>query len=157
LAPKRGLVISVMGSALCVGGLSSCLEEPVEAPLDTAIREDTDVETTDVKTELKYTPDWTGVLDLLDDRCAGCHGGPGADLKFPEALEADLASLEGRYVVPFSPESSTLWRVLSGELESGDFDAMPWGSGPLKERFVDHVRLWIEAGAPSPATAEDMQ
>ena len=106
------------------------------------------------KTELKYSVDWLGVLDLLDDRCAGCHGGPGADLKFPQLLEEDLASLNGDYVVPFDPAESTLWRVLSGELEAGDFDAMPWGQGPIKNRFVDHVRQWIEAGAPSPYTAD---
>jgi hypothetical protein len=145
-----------MGSVLIALGLG-CVEAPVAVPLDSGSLEDTDTETPDVKTELKYTADWQGVLDLLDDRCAGCHGGPGADLKFPEALEADLTSLEGQYVVPFSPESSTLWRVLSGDLESGDFAEMPWGSGPLKERFVDHVRLWIEAGALSPGSEGDLR
>ena len=144
-----------LSGVLWVWLLSACAggEAP---PTDTGTPPATTPPTTETpgeKTGLKYTEDWQGVLDLLDDRCAGCHGGPGADLKFPERLEDDLASAEGAYVVPYAPEASTLWRVLSGELESGDFAPMPWGSGPLKSRFVDHVRLWIEAGAPSPHTA----
>lgn len=126
-------------------------------PVDTAPTvTDTDTETTDKgpKTELKYTADWQGVLDLLDDRCAGCHAGPITDTPFPELFEADLESLEGEYIVPFDPDGSTLWRVLADELEPGDFASMPWVPGPLKERFIDHVRIWIEAGAPSPYTAE---
>ena len=139
---------------LAFAGCSSGDLAVVPADTDDGLVDTDPTDSKGPKTELKYTADWDGVLNLLDDRCSGCHAGPVNDVKFPELFEADLASLEGRYIVPFDPEGSTLWRVLADELEPGDYAAMPWVPGPLKERFVDHVRLWILDGAPSPYTAQ---
>ena len=53
----------------------------------------------------------------------------------------------GDYVVPFEPEDSYLWRVLSEEASEAGDQMMPM-TGYLPPEQVEFIREWIEAGAP---------
>jgi hypothetical protein len=92
-----------------------------------------------------YDPTCAGVAALVEDHCAECHSG--GVLVLPDAIFADAESGAGDLVVAGDPAASLLWRVLVGELDDGDLAAMPLGRGLLPLDSVDHVRVWIEAGA----------
>ena len=53
----------------------------------------------------------------------------------------------GDYVVPFEPEESYFWRVIS-ETEHEPGDQMMPMTGYLPARQVEFVKEWIELGAP---------
>ncbi|MDP2315821.1 MAG: putative metal-binding motif-containing protein [Pseudomonadota bacterium] len=92
--------------------------------------------------------DWTTVVALLDASCVSCHGpGAGSAVELPRDLLLDLAIAGGTYVVPFDPDASRLWRVLSGELADGDYGIMPEGTGQLANDQIAPVKAWIEGGA----------
>ena len=97
------------------------------------------------------------MVAFSDDACVSCHqvGGSAESIPLPLALQVDLTEQTERWVVPFDPEASLLWRTLTGELQDGDFGVMPLGSGPLDTPLVDHVRLWILDGAPFPPLLVD--
>jgi hypothetical protein len=95
-----------------------------------------------------YTPDWAGVIALMDDHCLSCHEPDGTNpIWFPDDIELDAANGTGFYVVAGSPDDSKLWRVLSGALGENDYADMPLGSGPLPLEQVLHVKWWIALGA----------
>jgi len=107
---------------------------------------------------LYYTADWDGITAFSADACESCHG-PGGTAEFmplPLVLQADLTMGSGLFVVPLDPAASRLWRVVSGELAEDDFAVMPQENGPLEHAYIDHVRLWIEAGAPFPPLPLDL-
>ncbi len=104
-----------------------------------------------------YTPDWDGVTEMVEDHCVVCHeaGGSAESLPLPGAIQGDLHFGSGALVVPFRADDSKLWRVIHGNVAPGDFGLMPIGS-PLADNQVDHVRMWIEDGAPYPALEVDL-
>lgn len=104
------------------------------------------------ETALRYTSDWEGVMALSDHRCGECHsaGGSAETMPFPLALQVDAITGAGLWVVPYDPDGSALWRVLTGDLAAGDFGVMPLLGVPLPYAEVGHVRAWIEAGAVVP-------
>jgi hypothetical protein len=103
-----------------------------------------------------YTPDWDGVNAFLSDECLACHEeGGDSTLRLPSALELDLYTGDGLLVVPFEPEESRLWRVISDTLSDNDAARMPLGTEPLPEETVAHVREWILDGAPWPGVLQD--
>ena len=116
-----------------------------------------DTDDTDPST-LKYTPDWDGVVAMADHSCVSCHiqGGTALGLPFPVAIQIDLDRGTGDLVVPFDPEGSTYWRVLIGELGPDDIADMPLDLPLLPMNEVDHIRLWILAGAPYPPLPRDL-
>ncbi len=94
------------------------------------------------------TADWSTVAALIDANCVSCHGpDSGSSVELPHAILLDLAIEGGTYVVPFDPDASKLWRALSGDLADGDYDVMPYGTGPLPDNQIAPVKAWIEAGA----------
>ena len=96
----------------------------------------------------RYTSDWEGVLQLIDERCRTCHQpGGGAHMMLPEALMDDLDNDLGVLVVPGDPDASMLWRLVADELWPGDWGIMPLGNLLPPEDTV-HLRVWINAGAP---------
>lgn len=98
--------------------------------------------------EVGYEPDWLGVQIFMVDHCTQCHPSI-AEPEWPEALEEDILSGEHDYVTPGSPEDSMIWRVISpAEQVPGDPPKMPQGTGPLPLPLTEHVREWIEMGAP---------
>lgn len=96
-----------------------------------------------------YTPDFAGVNALITDSCISCHGeGAGNDVVLPLDLQTDLENGTGIYVKPNDLQGSLFWRTISGDLETGDYGAMPLGSGPMEPYLIAHVKTWIENGAP---------
>ena len=91
----------------------------------------------------------------LDTHCVSCHASPHASppvqyTLLPYDLLRDVEGGGGELVMPFDPDASQLWRVLSGDLDPilDQWGVMPWGySDPLPSSQVDHVRVWIESGA----------
>lgn len=108
-----------------------------------------------------FTDDWEGVECLLDAHCISCHSeqhsNPPVVTVLPEDLYRDVLEGNGELVVPGDPAASKLWRVISGELGEGDvWGAMPWLAGEtLPPESIDHVKRWIEAGAPIPDGGEE--
>lgn len=95
---------------------------------------------------VEYENDWTGVSAFTYNTCRGCHPSV-AEPSWPEALEEDLLSEEGLYVVPGDPAASYFWRVLSdADREEGDL-RMP-ATGSLPPEQIEFIREWILAGAP---------
>lgn len=95
---------------------------------------------------VEYEPDWLGIQAFTYQNCRGCHPSI-AEPSWPEALEDDILSGEGVYVVPGDAQASWFWRVLSDEdRETGD-PIMP-ATGALPAEQIEFVREWIEAGAP---------
>lgn len=95
-----------------------------------------------------YDPTWFGVQVFMLDNCVSCHDGTISSVVFPDEIEADLQSHHGTYVVPYDPDGSLLWRMISGELQGDDPGVMPIGTGPLPDAEIEHVQEWILNGAP---------
>jgi hypothetical protein len=94
------------------------------------------------ETEGTYEPTWQGMLESMDDwGCTGCHSTQQPLL--PDAFVDDLDLGEGLYVVPFSPEDSTLWQVL---IFADGYVGMPLGA-QLPAEDITHVEQWILDGA----------
>ncbi len=112
-------------------------------------------------TENVYTPDWAGTQLLIEDHCVSCHATTEPIL--PDDLVPDIQNQVGEWVVAGDPEGSTLWRVMSGNLEAGDAGVMPLGTGPLPASATDPVAEWITncdpetfaGGSPPPSDAAD--
>ena len=93
--------------------------------------------------EGSYEPTWEGVLLSMDDfGCMGCHNTQVPLL--PDAILGDLEQGNEIYVVPFSPEESTLWQVL---IFADGYTGMPLGD-QLPAADIAHFEEWILAGAP---------
>ncbi|NCG18674.1 MAG: hypothetical protein GWP91_06655 [Rhodobacterales bacterium] len=105
---------------------------------------------------LIYTPDWDGITELSENHCQSCHapGGSADFMPLPEALALDLDAEAGRFVVPFEPDASKLWRVTGGVLADTDVGDMPLG-GRLAHSQIGHIELWILDGAPHPMVVQD--
>lgn len=96
---------------------------------------------------LGYEPTWLGMQVFMNDHCVECHPSV-TDPDWPEDLEADVLDGTELYVVPGIPEESLLWRIVSEEARrEGDPPLMPLGRR-LTPPEVEHVRVWIEDGAP---------
>lgn len=105
-----------------------------------------------------YTPDWEGVTCFMEVQCISCHSTthlePPVVHIFPDDVKEDLLHCQGSLVVPYSPEDSQLWRVISGELDH-DVDVwgvmpyvdVPGGGRPLPDSEIEHIREWILNGA----------
>ena len=94
------------------------------------------------ETEGLYEATWEGVERSMEDwGCTGCHSSQLPLL--PGAVTDDIAQESGLYVVPFSPEESTLWQVL---IFADGYVGMPLGA-PLPEEEIAHVEQWILDGA----------
>ena len=89
------------------------------------------------------------VLPVLARKCTHCHQGDAAQrgLRLSSAAEIRQGGLSGPAVVPGSPESSLLFKQVSGTPP-----AMPPAGDLLTEEEIDLLRTWIAAGAPGAAT-----
>jgi hypothetical protein len=96
--------------------------------------------------EPEYSVDWAGIEDMFADHCAACH--PGTNAWVLADLEADIQDDAGVYVVAGDAQGSQLWRMISNTRQDTDQPVMPLGSAGLLPAAREHVRLWIEAGAP---------
>ena len=137
--------------------LLACGPEPSPPVADSG---DTGVQTTvtatgaatDTGVDFRFTSDWDGVQDFIDEYCYGCHiAGEFGGFDFYERLDAEASgSVSGEpLVVPGDAEASLMWRVM--QPDSPGLTLMPYGAfGPLAPEVNGHVRAWIEAGAPRP-------
>lgn len=92
-----------------------------------------------------YEPNWDGVQVLFDDHCTVCHADGGSAFELTAAIEDDLATGAGLYVVAGDAEASGLWQSLTF---TGSSDPMPLGnSTPLDADLTAHVEEWILGGA----------
>jgi len=95
----------------------------------------------------EYTPDYDGVVALMNDHCVVCHGeGRGNRFVFPDDLSNSIVTDDPYYVIPCDAQASRLWRVLTGETRDDDFGRMPL-AGLLPPTHIAHVAEWIDAGA----------
>ncbi|MDE0101790.1 MAG: DUF1553 domain-containing protein [Bryobacterales bacterium] len=88
------------------------------------------------------------VLPVLARKCAHCHQGDAAQrgLRLSSAAEIRQGGESGPAVVPGSPDSSLLFKQVSGSPP-----AMPPAGDLLTEEEIDLLRAWIAAGAPGAA------
>ncbi|MEZ4318135.1 MAG: hypothetical protein R3F61_11545 [Myxococcota bacterium] len=94
---------------------------------------------------VSYSADWTGTQAFFGDHCEGCH--PSLSEPDIEAIADDIIDGDGKYVVPFDPESSELWLVLNGQ--SDVTPAMPLGAAQtLPSDVIQPIADWIANGAP---------
>lgn len=98
--------------------------------------------------KVTYTAD---IKPLLDKNCAECHlaGGQGAEAS--EFRIDSYASLMkgtqfGPVVVPGDPLSSSLYRLVAGEVDASI--RMPHNKDPLSDEQIALVESWIAQGAP---------
>lgn len=108
----------------------------------------------------QYEANWLGVEAFLWNECRSCHidGGPGyrdgAGVILPDYVVTDpgfeVGGSDTPLVVPFDPEGSALWQVISPGYQRANVaesSAMPLDSGTLPLQTTQHVFDWIEAGA----------
>jgi hypothetical protein len=92
----------------------------------------------------------TDVKPILDKHCVQCHapGGEGAQ-KSGFLVDSYASVMQGtKYgpvVEPGSPESSTLYRLVSGKVDPSI--QMPHGEQKLAPQEIETIRIWIEQGA----------
>ena len=100
-----------------------------------------------------YESDWDGVQEMFADQCTvACHNdGWGYDLVLPDGVQQDVSSGLGAFVVAGSAEDSPLWWALNG---SDGQDLMP-PTGMLPIESIEHVKEWIDDGAPLVQEEED--
>jgi len=95
--------------------------------------------------QVTYTANWDGTQQFFGDQCDSCH----PSLSDPD-LEADIAADinngTGRYVVPFEPENSELYLIITGQ--SDEIALMPLGAAqPLPAEVTQPIADWIADGA----------
>jgi hypothetical protein len=90
------------------------------------------------------------VKPILDKHCAECHapGGEGA-LKSGFLVDSYASVMQGtKYgpvVVPGSAESSSLYRLVAGQVDPSI--QMPHGEQALTEAEIETIKRWINQGA----------
>jgi len=98
--------------------------------------------------KLSYEKD---IKPIIDANCLSCHvsGEQGAE-KSGLLLDSYAGLMKGTklgpIVVPGSPESSTLYLLVSGKADPSI--RMPHGKDPLPKAQVEKIREWIQQGAP---------
>ena len=131
--PHRCAALLALGLAL-----SGCDDHVLGEPL---------IDDTGTGSGSMYAADWDGVQAFFEVRCDACHG-PGNDFDLRAVIENELASADPStnfYVVPGDSDSSVLWRSID---QSGTAVPMPLGTPRLDEGEFEHIRAWIDAGAP---------
>ncbi|GAB0148661.1 MULTISPECIES: c-type cytochrome domain-containing protein [Marichromatium] len=91
------------------------------------------------------------IQPLLETHCVECHlpGGAGAEASGFQVVSYDTlmkGTKFGPVVVPGDALSSSLYRLLAGEVDQSI--RMPHGKDPLAPEQVALVETWIEQGAP---------
>jgi len=82
--------------------------------------------------------------DILENKCAGCHGGTRmSDLDVRDRAALLTGGKRGPAVTPGDPEASLLYQAVKGD---GPL-RMPPGKAPLTPAEVQAIREWIAAGA----------
>lgn len=98
--------------------------------------------------KLSYEQD---IKPIIVGNCLSCHvsGQAGAE-KSGLILDSYAGLMKGTklgpIVVPGSPESSTLYLLISGKADPSI--RMPHGKDPLPKAQVEQIRQWIQQGAP---------
>ncbi len=86
------------------------------------------------------------VLRVFTAKCTACHGPdlPKPKGRFGYVLDLKRVAANPEMVVPFKPEESELWALVShGEMPPPDSPR-----GPLTSEQKETIRTWITAGAP---------
>ena len=95
------------------------------------------------------------VRAVFADKCASCHGADVAKPKGKFGYVLDLERVAGnpKLVVPFKPEESKLWKLVSADEMPPDWTT----TRSLSEEEKQVIYDWIAGGAPSPrgTTAHD--
>jgi hypothetical protein len=100
---------------------------------------------------------WTGdysthIQPIFDASCLGCHDEQRAEngLRL-DSYEGLMAGTQhGPVVIPGQSSASALVSVIRGTADPSI--RMPHGGQRVNQRELDNIVLWIEAGAPPPAT-----
>jgi hypothetical protein len=135
------------------GGDTSDTDTDTDADSDTDTDTDADTDAdTDTDTDTDpptaifgpYPATWAGVDQMFSDHCDSCHPAlQGVNLH--EAIYDDVLNGGLYYVIPGDAAASWLYQVLIWD----DPLKMPmYASQPLPASEIDHVRVWIDAGAP---------
>lgn len=85
-------------------------------------------------------------LSIFSAKCAGCHGPnlPKPRGRFGYVLDLARVAANPELVVPSAPQESELWELVRrGEMPPDDAP-----TGPLSEKEMATIRVWIAAGAP---------
>ena len=94
-------------------------------------------------TEAAYADDWDGVKLFFADHCDSCHPAV-SEPDLTAAIEADLASGAGEWIVAGDPEASYVYQRI---VPLQDYSVMPPGD-QLDTTEFSHMESWILAGAP---------
>lgn len=129
-----------------------------DAPTDTAV--DTAETDPPIDTGIEPGEEWCLVQDVLAARCASCHRPAqlqaGLDLETdPYAALVNIVSPahpSRTYVVPYDPDASFLVIKVEDTQAADEGARMPTLT-PLGPVYIDAMRAWIAAGAPSTCSA----
>lgn len=88
----------------------------------------------------------THIRKIFRDNCANCHNASRARAGLDLSSYAGVikGSTSGEIVIAGSADDSLLYLTMTHAEEP----AMPPGKAPLKDRYLNQVRVWIETGAP---------
>ncbi len=102
-----------------------------------------------VEVQTDYPCDWAGVQQFFDEgQCVVCHNGSTA-FDMAALINSELTGDPGidPLVVPGDAAASALWLAVTWE--DATVDPMPpTASEPLPASQVEHIRCWIDDGAP---------
>lgn len=135
----------------------------LEASVDSVSEQLSSMSTLTLEVESDYAIDVQPVWNL---RCTGCHEQPnnfqGLELVAPDAesvrrgivnryaSQPDIDSFSARLIRPYLPESSYLWRKVTGTHTApgvgGEGTRMPRGEDPLTAEQLHTIRSWILQG-----------
>jgi hypothetical protein len=89
------------------------------------------------------------VRAIFEKKCTQCHGAhlPKPKGKFGYVLDLKRLAGNPKLVVPFKPEESQLWELVS----DGDMPPKKARAGPLTQKEKETIRAWIAAGARPPS------
>src|SRR4051794_5990784 len=135
-----------MLSAAFVLGLSGLASAQQGEPSSKSGLKPIEVKVPTRKEPVSYTND---VLDILEDKCVGCHGSALAENKLSlEGIPAMLkGGKKGPALVPGKADESLLFRMAAHRVEPVMPPKDKPGNSPLSPEELGLLKLWIDAGA----------